>query len=458
MSQHFHFMGIGGVSMSGLARHYQAEGFRISGCDAIEGPVVQALRREGIAVCTGHDPKHVTDVDLLISTMAAPDPSTPSSFEELQAARDAGVTAIKRIDLLARLFTERDAVAVTGSHGKSTITGMLATIFLALADDPSIQIGANLPLISGNMRHGRGRFLVAEVDESDPGFARLKSHIALLTNLEDDHVAGQYGERRNYHASLKDLERAALSFADGASQLLYCRDSEPLHALLGGRPDALTYGFAPGSAYHVSEVTLGASGSSFTLQPPVGPTVTVPLTVPGRHNVQNAAAALAAAHLAGLPLEAAAVALATYGGVGRRWQSWGNVSGALVIDDYAHHPVEVAATLAAARNTGRRVRAVLQPHRWVRTALHWRSLADAAACADEVLVLDVFAAGENAIPGISSQLIVDRLLAGGHDASHHTLDSAVQYLGASAASNDLIITLGAGDVWQVAAGLVGEGS
>jgi UDP-N-acetylmuramate--alanine ligase len=454
MSKHIHFMGIGGVSMSGLARHYQAAGFTVSGCDAVDGPITKLLREQGIDVQIGHDPAHVAGIDLLVSTMAAPDPNTPNSIEELRAAAEAGIESIKRIDLLARLFSERSAVAITGSHGKSTITGMTATIFLALTDDPSVQIGAQLPLIGGNMRYGRGRYLVAEVDESDPGFARLRSSIAVITNLEDDHVAGQYGERRNYHASLSDLEAAARSFASGAELVLRCSDSESLATLLQAQPNTVSYGFAAGSDYQVLDMQLGAAGSRFKLRCPDGATARVELKVPGRHNVQNAAAALAAAHLAGLPLEDSAAALSTYSGVGRRWQSWGSLAGALVIDDYAVHPVEVAATLAVARNTGRRVRAILQPHRWVRTALHWQGLADAAACADEVLVLDVFAAGESAIPGISSQLIVDRLLAGGHRASHHTLESAVSYLAGSVSADDLIVTLGAGDVWRVASDLV----
>lgn len=453
MSKHIHFMGIGGISMSGLARHYHAEGLRISGCDSQDSPQLQTLRQHGIKVHVGHDPAHIDGVDLLVSTMAAPDPATPNSAAELEAALARGIPSIKRIDLLARLFRERAAVAITGSHGKSTITGMAATIFVALADDPSVQIGANLPLIGGNMRHGNGEFLVAEVDESDPGFARLDSRIAVITNLEDDHVAGQYGERRNYHASLADLEAAARSFAGRADVLMRCSDSQALTTLLGDQRNSVSYGFAPAD-YQVLDLQLAAAGSTFALRCPAGERVEVQLGVPGRHNVQNAAAALAAAHLAGLPLDAAAAVLSTYGGVGRRWQVWGFRNGALVIDDYAHHPVEVAATLAAARNTGKRVRAILQPHRWVRTALHWRALADAAACADEILVLDVFAAGESPIQGISSSLIVDRLLAGGHQASHHTLESATHYLQNSATEGDLIITLGAGDVWQVAADLV----
>ncbi len=453
---HLHFMGIGGISMSGLARHYFAEGHTVSGCDASESTTVTELRKAGIKVHIGHDPSHLNTVDTLVSTMAVPNARIAGSMEEYDAARELGITSIKRVELLGRLFGERQAIGVTGSHGKSSITGMLATIFVALADDPSVQIGANLPLIGGNMRHGRGAHLVAEVDESDPGFARLHAGIAVMSNLEDDHVAGKYDERRNYHASLADLEQAVRSYAANAGQLITCSDSASLEELLGKTKGRLTYGFADGADYRVTEVHLTPGGSEFILLTPEG-RVPVRLQVPGMHNAQNAAGALAAAHAAGLPLDGAAEAIGTFPGVSRRWQYWGEVNGARIIDDYAVHPAEVAATLAVARNTGHRVRAILQPHRWVRTAVHWQALADAASAADEVLVLDIFAAGEDPIPGVGSELIVERLLELGTAASHHTADSALEYLHDTAADNDLLLTLGAGDVWRIAAQLT-EGS
>lgn len=453
MSDHLHFMGIGGVSMSGLARHYQAEGHVVSGCDASESTTVNGLKEAGITVHTGHDPSHLSGVDTLVSTMAVPNSRIPGSMEEYQAAQELGIASIKRVELLGRLFHERSAIGVTGSHGKSTITGMLATIFVTLADDPSVQIGANLPLIGGNMRYGRGRFLVAEVDESDPGFARLDSHIALMSNLEDDHVATGYDERRNYHASLEDLEAAVRSFASRSDQLITCRDSAALEELLAGHPGRLSYGFADGADYRVLDVHLTPGGSEFVLRAPDGTRLPVRLQVPGLHNAQNAAGALAVAHSAGLELQAASEAIATFPGVGRRWQSWGQLNGANIVDDYAVHPTEVAAILAVARNTGQRVRAVLQPHRWVRTAVHWRALAEAASVADEVLVLDVYAAGEDPIPGVGSDLIVERIRELGTESSHHSAATALEYLRGSAQEGDLLLTLGAGDVWRVAAGL-----
>ena len=453
MKPHLHFMGIGGISMSGLARWYQADGHRVSGCDSALGPNVERLRNEGISVAVGHSPDHLTDVDVLVSTMAVPNEAILNSFEEIGAAQTLGVRSIKRIELLADLFEKRRAVAVTGTHGKSTTSGMLATIFVMAKLDPSVQLGATLPILEGVMRYGGGPHLVAEVDESDPGFAHLQADVAVITNLEDDHVAGDYSERRNYHASLADLEAATKKFAQKAHQVVYCRDWPRLQALVGG-PNAVSYGLAAGADYRVRDLVLAHDASTFTLTSPEGHSVAVELAIPGRYNVQNAAAALTAAHLSGVALETAAAALASFGGVGRRWQRWGNVAGALVIDDYAHHPTEVKATLTAAKNTGRRVRAVLQPHRWIRTARLWPALADAAGIADEILVLDIYAAGEAEIPGVSPHLIVERLKAAGKAASYHSFASAQSYLRGSLQEDDLVITLGAGDVWRVAAELV----
>jgi UDP-N-acetylmuramate--alanine ligase len=449
---HVHFMGIGGVSMQGLARWYRAEGFRVSGCDATDGPALAGLRADGIATAVGHDPRHVeAGVDVLVTTMAV-----PRDHPEVLRARELGIAVRPRIDVLADLFVRRHAIGVTGTHGKSTTTAMAATLLLAAGVDPSIQLGAALPGLVGNMRHGAGRFLVAEVDESDPGFATLRPELAVVTNLEDDHVAGEFDERRNYHASLADLEAAARRFAGNAPQVLYCADWPGLAELLDGHPGAVRYGLRPDADYRIEALDLGAGGSTFELALPGGRRAAVALRVPGQHNVLNAAAALAAVDLVGLDAVGLAAALADFTGVGRRWQRRGSVAGAEIVDDYAHHPTEVHATLTAARATGRRVRAVLQPHRWVRTARLWPALADAAALADEVLVVDVYAAGEEPIPGVDVGRIVERLRAAGRTAERHTLASAAAYLRGSLAEGDLVLTLGAGDVWRVAQAIVDD--
>ncbi len=448
-AQRVHFMGIGGVSMQGLARWYRAEGFAVSGCDAADGPAQAALRADGIPVAIGHDPAHVErDVDLLVTTMAV-----PRDHPEVRRAHELGVAVRPRIALLGDLFARRQTIGVTGTHGKSSTTGMVATLLLAAGVDPSIQLGASLPGLVGNMRHGAGPHLAAEVDESDPGFADLRAAIAVVTNLEDDHVAGEFDERRNYHASLADLQAAARRFALGATQLVYCADWPGLDELLGDHPRATRYGLAPDADARIEGLVLDAGGARFALAFAGGRRAEVELRVPGRHNVLNAAAALTAVERVGLDAVALAPALAGFGGVGRRWQVWGRMGGAEIVDDYAHHPTEVHATLTAARASGRRVRAVLQPHRWVRTARMWPALADAAALADEVLVLDVYAAGEAPIAGVDVARIVERVRAAGTPAARYTLTSAVAHLRASLRDGDLVLTLGAGDVWRVARAL-----
>ncbi len=443
-----HFMGVGGVSMAALARWCRAEGFAVSGCDQAGGPALDELNALGIATSTGHDAAHAATADVLVHSMAV-----PFDHPELAAARAAGVRVMRRIALLGELFTRRQAVAVTGTHGKSTTTAMVATMLLALDPDTSVQLGASLPAIGGSMRYGRGPWLAAEVDESDPGFADLAPRVAVLTNLDDDHVAGEYDERRNYHASFDDLREAARRFALASDRLVYCHDWPGLDELVADHPAARSYGVSEGADYRIDDVQLTPTGSSFALTGPGLPSCRVELNVPGKHNVLNAAAAVAAVHVAGLDPRPALAALAAFRGVGRRWQSYGELDGALIIDDYAHHPTEVAATLQAARATGRRVRAVLQPHRWVRTARQWPALAAAAALADEVLVLAVYGAGERPIAGVSPELIAERIRSLGVSARMFEMADVEGYLAATAAPGDLLITLGAGDVWRVAAAL-----
>ena len=449
MKKHTHFVGIGGVSMSGLARHCKADGNEVSGCDIKESQLVVKLRNEGIKVFIGQNPAHLLGVKRLVYSMAI-DKNEPEFLE----AKAKGIELVGRIEYLAELFDTHTTIGVTGSHGKSTTTAMIAAIFLANKQDPSIQIGAELSEINGNWRYGKSEYLIAEVDESNPGFANLKTDTALITNLGNDHIAGDFDERRNYHASQEDLNKAVNRYLNKARQVLFYADCPSLAKLIADMEKSfISYGYSETADYQIISYELSENSSKFELLFPNGDSRQVSLSIPGEHNVQNAAAALAIADIYGLNIEKSAKALAKFKGVGRRWQIWGRPKGALIIDDYAVHQTEIKATLKTAKNTGRRVRAILQPHRMVRTAQNWQELAKAVSIADEILVLDIYNFGEREIPGISSQLIIEYLQDLGKKVSHQSISSAIAYLADSLDKNDLIITLGAGDVWKIAESL-----
>ncbi len=450
MSKHLHFLGIGGISMSGLARYYSAKGYQVSGCDIKESNTILELLKEGINVQIGHSVDHLEGIDRLVYNKAISD-----NEAELKTAIENDIERIGRLELLAELFTNHKTIGITGSHGKSTITAMVAVIFLALKQDPSIQIGAELAEISGNWRYGNSKYLIAEVDESNPAFANLKTDAAIIANLGYDHIAGEFDERRNYYASKADLNNAVKQYISKTNKLIYYADCPNLEKLIDTKSkNYFSYGYSELADYRILNEELCSGSSLFQLKLRNGNTVAVKLNVPGAHNVQNASAALALAELYGLDINKAVKALEKFHGVGRRWQIWGKVKGALIIDDYAVHQTEIKATLKTAKNTKKRVRAVLQPHRMVRTAQNWQELAKAVSVADEIIVLDIYNFGEKEIPGISSQLIIDYLQNKNKKVSHHDINSAARYLFSSLESNDLIITLGAGDVWRIAEKLI----
>jgi len=234
---HLHFMGIGGVSMSGLARFYHANGYTVSGCDRSESETVLQLRQEGINVEIGHSKEHSTDIDTLVSTSAV-----SHDDPEIAEALKLGKRSIRRIELLAELFEMRQSIGISGTHGKSSTTGMVGHIFMKLDQDDTILVGAQLPIIDGNAHIGNGKRLIAEVDESDPGMAKLKSSIGVITNLEADHIAGEHDERRTYHASYDDLKAIVHEFAFASEQLIYCSDWPELTELVAGHSNSFSYG------------------------------------------------------------------------------------------------------------------------------------------------------------------------------------------------------------------------
>ncbi|HTE59639.1 MAG TPA: UDP-N-acetylmuramate--L-alanine ligase [Solirubrobacteraceae bacterium] len=427
-----HFVGIGGAGMSGLALVAHALGASVTGSDRAAGsPYAGPLRAAGIEPEVGHDAANVPDGAEIVVSSAIP-PDNP----ERAAARERGLRELHRADLLGELTRLRPTIAVTGTHGKTTTSSMLVHALRGCGMDPGYLVGGAVRSTGSNAGWGTGEWLVVEADESDRSLLKLAPAIALLTNAELDH--------HTTYASQRDVDetfRAFLALADRATVVW---DRPELLALA---PDAVPFDATP-------ELTPG--GSRFTLDG-----VAVELTVPGTHNARNAAAALTAARIAGADPAQAAAALRDFQGAGRRFERLGtSAGGALVVDDYAHHPTEVAATLEAARTLApRRVIAVFQPHLFSRTARQATEFGAALAEADEVVVLDVYAARERAedFPGVTGFLVAEAAAdaAGGKAVAWMPgFEQAEAYVRARVRDGDLVLTLGAGDVDALGRALV----
>lgn len=463
LPRHYHLMGIGGIGLSAFARLLHARGYRVSGCDEHPSELTQQLEREGITVYSHHDPAHVQQgMDVLIASEAV-----DKQHPEILAARAAGVEVLPRMELLRQLLEGGPSVGVVGTHGKTTTTSMLAVAMQGAGLDPSAFVGGIVPEFGSNARVGRGP-LVAEVDESDRNFQSLHCQTAVFTNAEDDHIGGAEGsEMATYWHSVDEQHAAFKRFIGQAGRVLYCLDwqdsaGQDLSGFVVGHPNAQSYGTQEGATYRATHLRPDESGTSFTVEHGGQTLLEARVNLPGVHNVLNALAALATTHLYGGDMAGAAHALEAFRGPGRRWQHIGTVGGqeggALVVDDYAHNATKVAAAISAAHQTGRRVRVVFQPHRYLRTQQSWPRLADSLMQADEVILLDIAAAGETPIAGIHATLMSDKMQAQGHQAVQYHPDraEAVRYLQATAQPRDIIVTMGAGDVWKLARELVQE--
>ena len=442
-----HVMGIEGVGMSALARLLLAEGVGVTGCDLAPGKRALAL---GVPVYRGHAPEHLKEED----TLLVPTP-IPPDHPEVEAARAKGMRVLRRMELLAHLLAQKPSLGVTGTHGKTTTTGMLASILLEAGLDPWVLLGGELSLLPGNARYGTGPRL-AEVDESDPLFQGVRVSVAVATNLEADHIAPPGHRAPNYHESLEALEEAMRGFLQGAGVAVVPALDERLLRLTRGLERRL---FGKGGELWAEGVAPGPTGSRFLLVWEGRVLGEARLQVPGAHNVHNALAAALAALAFGVEAEAILKGLFRFPGVGRRFQRVGEVQGALVVDDYAHHPTEVRATLEAAGHLGRRIRVLFQPHRLLRTQALLEEFVEALTSAQEVVVLPVYTAGERAeaSPEELSQRIAQGLKARGVAARYLEGEEALAYARATATPEDLWLALGAGDVTELAWRLVHEG-
>ncbi|MCL4079104.1 UDP-N-acetylmuramate--L-alanine ligase [Coriobacteriia bacterium Es71-Z0120] len=437
--------------MSALARVLVERGVAVTGSDLKESRYAKALADLGVPVAIGHAAENLGDPDVVVVSSAIPE-----SNPELVEARQRGLPVWSRAQMLAHLGKGLKTLAVAGTHGKTTTSSMLATVLAALGKDPTFLIGGELNDMGSNARSGSGEFYVVEADESDGSFVELDPFVAVITNIEADHL-DHYGSLDEVVAAFGDF--IAKTADDGT--VVVCGDDPKLAHVARERSRArvVTYGSGDDVEVRFRPLEQRGSGWAFDVSFPDGTGVECRTAVPGLHNVSNATAVLAAVWALALDVEAAARAVAGFSGVRRRFERVGEVDGIVVVDDYAHHPTEVRATLRAARQSSgaRRIIAVFQPHRYTRTAALEREFGEAFVEADRVVLLDVYAAGEAPIPGVSGKSVLDALLE--HDprtqAAYfpHRAEIA-PYIARSARAGDLVMTLGAGDVTLLARDIV----
>jgi len=446
--KHIHLIGIGGTGLSAIARILLEMGYTVTGSDRAESPFTLDLQSAGVTISIGHRPENVAGADLVVRSSAIPDDNP-----EVAAARAAGVPVLKRADFLGSLMEGKTSIAVAGTHGKTTTTSMIAWMLTVLRQNPSFIIGGVLANLGVNAQTGEGNTFVIEADEYDRMFLGLKPTIEVVTNVEHDHP-DCYPTPADYQAAFVEFVKRLP--ADGT--LVACAEDAGARALsveaerLGKA--VLTYGLQPktedkqGIDAYTSMLTTNDKGG-FTFDAEVlGSSATVELQVPGKHNVTNALAALTVAKLLNLPLAKAALALGQFIGTGRRFEVRGEAGGIVIVDDYAHHPTEIRATLAAARTRypDRRIWAVWQPHTYSRTQMLFDDFANSFSAADEIIVTEVYAAREPK-QDFSSRQIVDVMPRPAHFIA--ALSDVSNYLISHLRPGDVLLVLSAGDADQV---------
>jgi UDP-N-acetylmuramate--alanine ligase len=438
-----HFVGIGGAGMCPLAEMMILAGARVTGCDASPSGTTRWLESCGAVVHQGHDAAHVADCVAVVRTAAVPD-----DHPEIAAARERGIPVLKRAEALGAIVNRGTVVGIAGTHGKTTTTTLTTAVLSAGGLNPTGFVGARVPAWGGNLRHGGDALYVVEADEYDRSFHRLRPTIAIVTTLEADHL--------DIYGSLAAVEESFRQFVDSVPDdglVAVCADdsgaSRLAAGLAGGPERVLTYGTAAGAMLRAEEVEMAGAGAAFTVRERGRRLGRARLHAPGLHNVRNALAAVAAARRLGVAWDAIEAGLAEYGGVDRRFEVVGEAGGVLFVDDYAHHPTELAATLQAARAgyPDRRLVAVFQPHLYSRTRDFHAEFGRVLAAADRVFVTDVYAAREKPIEGITGELVVDAARAAGVDV-HYVEDRAdvVDAVGEALEPGDLCLTMGAGNL------------
>ncbi|MEA2570599.1 MAG: UDP-N-acetylmuramate--alanine ligase [Acidobacteriota bacterium] len=439
-----HFVGIGGIGMSGIAEILAESGVAVSGCDLRRSAATELLASRGVSISIGHDPAHLDGVDAIVATAAV-----KGKNAEIDAARERGIQVIRRSEMLGALVNQKRSIGVSGTHGKTTTSAMIATVLETAGLDPTVIVGGMLRNFATNAKTGRGELLVVEADEYDRTFHQLHPEIAVVTNIEADHL--------EYYGDFDAIIEAFRIFANGLKPggvVIGCVDDPAVAQLLDNvNMRVVRYGLSEAAELRAINLAFDERGLSFE----VAGVGFFKLFVPGEHNVRNALAAIAVGLELGLDAAKISHGLAQFLGVDRRFQLLGEYRGAIIVDDYAHHPTEVRATLDAARRgyPTRRIVALFQPHLFSRTRDFAKEFGEALRGADVALLAPIYAAREEPIDGITARLIIEAV--DGIELIDHDKNGIVDELRTRLVANDLFIAMGAGDVHEIAEALVAGG-
>ena len=442
-NKHIFFVGIGGIGMSGIAEIMLKNGYRVSGSDKELTDITDYLKQHGAKIYEGHSANNLKDVDVLVYSSAVKEDNP-----ERQKAKKLHITQIRRAEMLAQIISRQYCIGVSGTHGKTTTTSMVGDVLLQGQLDPTIIVGGRLKSLKTNARVGEGEFVVVEADEYDRSFLALSPTIAVITSLETDHL--------DIYKDLKDLKNTFITYANKTpfyGSIICCLDEPQVKEIIPKlNKKCITYGTSNAAMYYCGDIQYNNNQSLFNVYFKKELMGSIALSAPGTHNVKNALAAVAVADQLNIPFNKIKNALEKFEGVERRFEIKSEIKGIMVVDDYAHHPTEVRATISAAKNGwDKRVIAVFQPHLYSRTRDFYKEFAEALNKSDVVFVTDIYPAREKPIAGISGKLISNEIEKLKHDyvfyiENKNNLPKEIEKI---LKPNDMVITIGAGDIWKI---------
>jgi UDP-N-acetylmuramate--alanine ligase len=431
-----HFIGIGGYGMSGIAQILYELGYKVSGSDIKNGEITERLSSMGIPIYIGHSPRYIEG-----STVVVVSSAVHSDNPELVEARKRGLTIFQRGEMLAYLMSEKRSIAIAGSHGKTTMTSMIGIILDMGGFSPTIVVGGEVTDIGGTAKLGNGELFVAETDESDGSFLKLFPNIEIVSNVDNDHL--------DYYKNIENIRKAFVQFFRQAKDTIFVCSDDPFLAEMKTDKTKITYGLDRRSLYSAQDIELNEAGSSFETIKEGKSLGRIKLSIPGLHNVKNALGAIAVSDMLGVPWDTITMGLQNFKGVSRRLQICDYIGNTPVIEDYAHHPTEIKASLEALKVLAnqRKIVLVFQPHRYTRTYYLYKEIASAIALADYVLVLDIYPASESPIEGINSGIIIENLPSQNRNGVWiRDIDSLIGELKRIGLEDRVLVFMGAGNI------------